>query len=179
MWIRLFWFLFSNKDAPSHWRANPSWQHGIVWRYIIWSYSGTVEAKLWRSMQSISAFTSLGTKAGRKCESFAIKAEGKCGGGTSHIWRWRHGVSVEADLQIFGSQDWAKVRKRNCKYLEVQAEMKCGSGTSHLAEQVRNAELQIFASRGRAEGDDLYKLKAFYQILYQIILCSIYVNYCK
>ena len=28
-------------------------------------------------------------------------------------------------------------------------------------------------------GDDLYKLKAFYQILYQIILCSMYVNYCK
>ena len=28
-------------------------------------------------------------------------------------------------------------------------------------------------------GDDLYKLKAFYQILYQIILCSIYMKNCK
>ena len=44
----------------------------------------------------------------------------------------RQSVSGEADLQIFGSQHWAKVQKRNCKSLEVQAEMKCGSGTSHL-----------------------------------------------
>ena len=28
-------------------------------------------------------------------------------------------------------------------------------------------------------GDDLYKLKTFYQNLYQIILCSIHMNYCK
>ena len=70
--------------------------------------------------------------------SFAVKAEGKCGGGTSHIWQWRQSVSGEADLQIFGSQDWAKVQKRNCKSLEVQAEMKCGSGTSHLWKSLQN-----------------------------------------
>ena len=70
--------------------------------------------------------------------SFTVKAEGKCGGGTSHIWQWRHSVSGEADLQIFGSQDWAKVRKRNCKSLAVQAAMKCGSGTSHLRKSWQN-----------------------------------------
>ena len=70
--------------------------------------------------------------------SFAVKAEGKCGGGTSDIWQWRQSVSGEVDLQIFGSQDWAKVQKRNCKSLEVQAEMKCGSGTSHLWKSWQN-----------------------------------------
>ena len=130
-------------------------QHDIVCKYIIWTYSGTEEAELW---QSRSAFTSLGMKADLKMwnyRSFAVKAEGKWGGGTSYIWQWRQSVSGEADLQIFGSQDWAKVQKRNCKSLEVQAEMKCGSGISHLlevlAEQVWKAELQIFASQGRAE----------------------------
>ena len=45
------------------------------------------------------------------------------------------------------------MQKRNYKSLEVQAEMKCGSGTSQevLAEQGLKAELQIFASQGRAE----------------------------
>ena len=47
-------------------------------------------------------------------------------------------VSGEADLQIFGSQDWAKVQKRNCKSLEVLAEMKCGSGASHLLKSWQN-----------------------------------------
>ena len=70
--------------------------------------------------------------------SFAVKAEGKCGGGTTHIWQWRQSVSGEADLQIFGSQDWAKVQKRNCKALVVQAEMKCGSGTSHLSHLLKS-----------------------------------------
>ena len=102
--------------------------------------------------------------------SFAVKAEGKCGGGTTHIWQWRQSGSGEADLQIFGSQDWAKVQKRNCKSLEVQAEMKCGSelyifwspgrtsaesGTSDLCQSRQSgsagAELHIFGSRGRAE----------------------------
>ena len=53
--------------------------------------------------------------------SFAVNAEGKRGGGTSHIWQWRQSVSGEADLQIFGSQDWAKVQKWNSKSLGVQA----------------------------------------------------------
>ena len=47
------------------------------------------------------------------------------------------------------------MQKRKCKSMEVQAEMKCGSGTSHLwkswQNKVRKAELQIFASQGRAK----------------------------
>ena len=70
--------------------------------------------------------------------SFAVSAKGKCRGGTSHIWQWRQSVSGEADLQIFGSQDWAKVQKRNCKSLEVQAGMKCGRGTSYLWKSWQN-----------------------------------------
>ena len=64
-------------------------------------------------------------------------------------------VSGEADLQIFGSQDRAKVQKRNCKSLDVQAEMKCGSGTSHLWKSWQNKcgkrNFRTFASKGRAE----------------------------
>ena len=113
-------------------------QHEIVWKYIIWTYSGIEEAELWQSRQSRSTFTSLGMKIYR---SFAIKAEGKCGGGTSHIWQWRQSVSGETDLQIFGSQDWAKVQKRNCKSLEVQTEMNA------------EAELHIFGSPGRTSAE--------------------------
>ena len=69
--------------------------------------------------------------------SFAVKAEGKCGCGTSNIWQWRQSVSEEADLQIFGSQDWAEMQKRNCKSLEV-AEMKGGSGISNLWKSWQN-----------------------------------------
>ena len=79
-------------------------------------------------------------------------------------------VSGDAELQIFSSQGRAEVRKRNFTSLEVQTEMTCGSGTSHLwkswqkkfgsetwdlwkswQSEVRRAELQIFASQGRAE----------------------------
>ena len=62
----------------------------------------------------------------------AVKAEWKCGGGTSHLWKWRPSVSGDAELQIFDSQGGAEVRKRNVTSLEVQAEMTCGSGTLHL-----------------------------------------------
>ena len=115
-------------------------QHEIVWEYIIWTCCGTEEAELWQSRQSRSAFTSLGMKADLKCATTDLlqSREGKCEGGTTHIWQWRQSVSGEADLQIFGSQDWAKVQKRNCKSLEVQAEMKCGSGTSHLLKSWQN-----------------------------------------
>ena len=123
-------------------------QHEIVWKYIIWTYSGTEEAE----QKCVHIFGNEGRSEMWNYRSFAVKAKGKCGGGTTHIWQWRQSVSGEADLQIFGSQDWAKVQKRNCKSMEVQAEMKCGSGTFEvLAEQVRKAELQIFASQDRAE----------------------------
>ena len=38
----------------------------------------------------------------------------------------------KAELQIFGSQGRAEVRKRNFTSLEVLAEMKCGSGLTHI-----------------------------------------------
>ena len=146
-------------------------QHEIVWKYIIWTNSGTEEAELWQSRQSRRALTfgNEGRSEMWNYRSFAVKAEGKCGGGTSHIWQWRQRVSGEADIQIFGSQDRAKVQEWNCKSLEVQAKMKCGSGTTSLevlAEQVRKAssdlcqsrqsgsaeaELHIFGSQGTAE----------------------------
>ena len=44
-------------------------QHEIVWKYIIWTSSGTEEAELWQLRQSRSAFTSLGSKADLKCET--------------------------------------------------------------------------------------------------------------
>ena len=118
-------------------------QHEIVWKYLIWTYSQSEEAELWQSRQSRSAFTSLGMKADLKCETADLlqswqKRSVECGGGTRHIWQWRQSVSGEADLQIFGNQDWAKVQTRNCKSLEVQAEMKCGSGTSHLWKSWQN-----------------------------------------
>ena len=104
-------------------------QHEIVWKYIKWTYSGTEEAELWQSRQSRSAFTSLGMKADLKCETTYLLQSRQKG---------RQSVSGKADLQIFGSQDWAKVQKRNCKSLEIQAEMKCGSGTSHLWKSWQN-----------------------------------------
>ena len=80
-----------------------------------------------------------------------------------------YGRTEEAELHIFGSQSKAEVWKRNFRSLEVLAKMKCGSGHPYLevlAEQVwktneifrspdraevQKAELQIFASQGRAE----------------------------
>ena len=38
----------------------------------------------------------------------------------------------KAELQIFGSQGRAPVRKRNFTSLEVPAEMKCGSGHTYI-----------------------------------------------
>ena len=37
----------------------------------------------------------------------------------------------KAELQIFGSQGSAEVRKRNFTSLKVLAKMKCGSGPTH------------------------------------------------
>ena len=124
-------------------------RHEIVWKYIIWTYSGTEEAE----QKYVHIFGNEGRSEMWNYRSFAVNAEGKCGGGTSHIWQWRQSVSGEADLlwqsrlsesaeaklQIFGSPGRDEMRKWNFTSLEV------------LAEQVRKAELQIFASKGRAE----------------------------
>ena len=95
----------------------------------------------------------------RNYRTFAVKAEGKCGDGTSHIWQWRQNVSrssdlwqsrlsesAEAKLQIFGSPGRDEMRKRNFTSLEVLAEL-CQSRQSGSAE----AELHIFGSQGRTE----------------------------
>ena len=61
----------------------------------------------------------------------------------------------KVELQIFGSQGRAEVRKQNFTYLAVKAERKCGSGTSHFWQSMQNesaeVELQIFGSKDRAE----------------------------
>ena len=70
----------------------------------------------------------------------------KCGNGLIHIWNPNR-TSVEderdlsslgraevgkAELQIFGSQGSAEVRKRNFISLKVPAEMKCRSGLARI-----------------------------------------------
>ena len=62
----------------------------------------------------------------------AVKAERKCGSGTSHFWQSIQNESAEVELQIFGSQGRAEMRKRNIRSLAVKAEQKCGSGISDL-----------------------------------------------
>ena len=117
-------------------------QHEIVRNYIIWTYSGTEEAVRTLAVKAEQKCVQIFGNGGRSeiwnYRSFAVRAEGKYGGRTSHIWQWRQSVSGEADLQIFGSQDWAKLQKRNCISLEVQAEMKCGNETSHLWKSWQN-----------------------------------------
>ena len=132
-------------------------QHEIVWKYIIWTYSGTEEADLWQSRQNRSAFTSLGMKGDLKCETTdllqsrqkgSVEAEISIFGNEGRVlvekpifrfWQSRLSESAEAKLQIFGSPGRDEMRKRNFTSFEV------------LAEQVRKAELQIFASQDRAE----------------------------
>ena len=60
----------------------------------------------------------------------AVKAEQKCGSGTSHFLQSMQNESADVELQIFGSQGRAEIRKRNIRSLAVNAEHKCGSGIS-------------------------------------------------
>ena len=62
----------------------------------------------------------------------AVKAERKCGSGTSHFWQSEQNESADVELQIFGSQGRAEMRKQNIRSLAVKAEQKCGSGISDL-----------------------------------------------
>ena len=63
---------------------------------------------------------------------FAVKAERKCGSGTSHFWQSVQNESADVELQIFASQGIAEMWKRNIRSLAVKAEQKCGSGISDL-----------------------------------------------
>ena len=62
----------------------------------------------------------------------AVKAERKCGSGTSHFWQSMQNESADVELQIFASQGIAEMRKRNIRSLAVKVEQKCGSGISDL-----------------------------------------------
>ena len=151
-------------------------QHEIVWKYIIWIYSGTEEAERWQSRQSRSAFTSLGMKADLKCETTDLlqsrqkgipEAELPIFGNEGRVlvekpifrsyWQSRLSDSAEAKLQIFGSPGRDEMRKRNFTYLAIKEEWKCGSGTSHFWQSMQNesadVEPQIFDSKDRAEAE--------------------------
>ena len=52
---------------------------------------------------------------------------------TNEIYQSLDQAEVQkAELQIFGSEGRAEVRKRNFTSLAVPAEMKCGSGLTHI-----------------------------------------------
>ena len=119
-------------------------QHEIVWKYIIWIYSGTEEAELWQSRQSRSAFTSLGMKADLKCE-------------TTDLLQSRQKGSVEAELTIFGNEGRVSVEKPIFRSLAVKIEWKCRSETANLWKTRQRwnaeAELHIFGSPGRTSAE--------------------------
>ena len=62
----------------------------------------------------------------------AVKAERKCGSGTSYFWQSMQNESADGELQIFGSQGRVEMRNRNIRSLAVKAEQKCGSGISDI-----------------------------------------------
>ena len=75
-------------------------------------------------------FTYLAVKAERKCGSgtshfFAVNAERKCGRGTSDLWQSRQSGNAETEHHVFGSQGRAEVWKRNFRLLAVKTERKC------------------------------------------------------
>ena len=53
-----------------------------------------------------------------------VKAERKCGSGTSGLWQSRQSRSVEAEFQIFSRQDGAEVQSST---LKAQSSWTCGS----------------------------------------------------
>ena len=119
-------------------------QHEIVWKYIIWTYSGNEEAELWQSRQIRSAFTSLGMKADLKCE-------------TTDLLQSRQKGGVEAELPIFGNEGRVLVEKPIFRSLAVKIEQKCRSETANLWKSRQRwnaeAELHIFGSPGRINAE--------------------------
>ena len=119
-------------------------QHEIVWKYIIWTYSGTEEAELWQSRQSRSVFTSLGIKADLKCET------------TDHLQSLQKRC-VEAELPIFGNEGRVLVKKPIFRSLAVKTERNCRSETANLWKSRQGwnaeAELHIFGSSGRTSAE--------------------------
>ena len=82
----------------------------------------------------------------RNFRSLALKAEQKCGIGTSHLWKSRQRWNAEVDLSIFGSPGrtsaederdlrnpgWAEVVKAELRSLAVKTKRNCGSKASDL-----------------------------------------------
>ena len=119
-------------------------QHEIVWKYIVWTYSGTEEAELWQSRQIKSAFTSLGMKADLKCE-------------TTDLLQSRQKGGVEAEFPIFGNEGRVLVEKPIFRSLAVKTERKCRSETTNLWKSRQRwnaeAELHIFGSPDRTSAE--------------------------
>ena len=119
-------------------------RHEIVWKYIIWTYSGTEEAELWQSRQSRRTFTSLGMKADLKCE-------------TTDLLQSMQKGSVEAELPIFGNEGRVLVEKPIFRSLAVKTERKYRSETANLWKSRQRwnaeAELHIFGSPGRTSAE--------------------------
>ena len=93
-----------------------------------------------------------------------MKADLKCE--TTDLLQLMQKGSVEAELPMFGNEGRVLVEKPIFRSLAVKTERKCRSETTNLwksmrkrnftslevlVEQVRKAELQIFASQGRVE----------------------------
>ena len=120
-------------------------QHEIVWKYIVWTYSGTEEAELWQSRQIKSAFTSLGMKADLKCETTDLLQSSRQKGG------------VEAELPIFVNEGRVLVEKPIFRSLAVKTERKCRSETTNLWKSRQRwnaeAELHIFGSPDRTSAE--------------------------
>ena len=147
MWIRWFWFfclrirmLCLSEGLILHVR-----RHEIVWKYIIWTYSGIEEAELWQmSRQSRRTFISLGMKADLECE-------------TTDLLQSMQKGSVEAELPIFGNEGRVLVEKPIFRSLAVKTERKCRSETANLWKSRQRwnaeAELHIFGSPGRTSAE--------------------------
>ena len=100
--------------------------------------SGSAEAELHifgnqgRAKVRKRNFTFFGSQCRTKVRTWnfrplAVKAERKCGSGTSGLWQSMQSRSVEAEFQIFSRQDRAEVRKQHCRSLTVQSSWTWGS----------------------------------------------------
>ena len=108
---------------------------GNLWKAEMKCGSGI--SHLWKSWQNKCGkrnFRSLPVKTERKYGSRTshIWQSRQSGSGTSHFWQSMQNESADVELQIFGSQGRAEMRKRNIRSLAVKAEQKCGSRISDL-----------------------------------------------
>ena len=97
-------------------------------------WNAEAELHIFRSPGRTSAESGTSNQTERTCGSISshIWESRQCGSGTSHFWQSMQNESADVELQIFGSQDRAEMRKRNIRSLVVKAEQKCGSGISDL-----------------------------------------------